>query len=350
MPRPLEGWKIRKRKGRRCYSVIFTAHGKQTELGTGAEDAERAAIEAARIYAEAQTGRRVRRRKVSAHSLEGRQLGEAGALWLNEVDGTMLDEETAKTYGWYFRAHFVPYFGTVEAITTERVRSYVAERLRHVKGSTVRKEVSCLRGFLAWMLGPERAPLLPSVPKRAHGTEHVNGKRRATELSPAEVRRLLLAVKDKKLRAFFTLLYETTLRPATLMLLSAPEHYRKGASELVIPAGADKNRLARTVPLSVQARKSLDSMAENGPIFGALSYRHHFARAREKALTGSKAVTAHPYDLRRAGITHYLERTGNLPGVQYLAGHKNPATTGRYVQASMRAAAVVVSRTKSRGP
>jgi integrase len=188
------------------------------------------------------------------------------------------------------------------------------------------------------------------VPKRAHGTEHKNGKRQATELSPFEVRKVLAAVKDPKARAFFTLMYEATLRPATLKLIQAPEHYRRGAAQLHIPKGADKNRLGRTVPLSVAARKALDSVVGYGLIFGPLPYRRPFEKAATKALSEAKAATAHPYDLKRAGITHRLERTNNLPGVQYLAGHKNPSTTGRYVQASMRAAEAAISGTRRRSP
>jgi site-specific recombinase XerC len=42
--------------------------------------------------------------------------------------------------------------------------------------------------------------------------------------------------------------------------------------------------------------------------------------------------------LRSAFITHALEKTGNLAGVQYLAGHKQAKTTGGYARPSFRAA------------
>jgi hypothetical protein len=45
---------------------------------------------------------------------------------------------------------------------------------------------------------------------------------------------------------------------------------------------------------------------------------------------------------RSAGITHLLERTGNLPGVMYIAGHRLAATTSKYVRPSLRAAEQVV--------
>lgn len=350
MGRPRQGWKLRKKPGERCWRVVFTHAGKQVERGTGQELEELAVAEAERIYAAAIAGQLpASRRRAKPAALVGRPLGEVAAQWLSEVDGTLLDSETAKTYGGYFSKHLGEFFGTVEMLSNyERARQYVAHRLRSVQGVTVRKELSAARGLLAWLYG-EDAPPLPSVPKRAHGTPHRQGKRQSTELSPAEVRALLRAVDDRQLRAFFTLLYETTLRPATLRALSCPEHYRIGSAELHIPDGADKARAGRTVPLSQAAQKALQSVALAGPIFGPLPYRRAFQRAARAAL-GAKAATAHPYDLRRAGITHRLERTGNLPGVQYLAGHSNPATTGLYVRASFRAAEAVVLGRRRRSP
>lgn len=347
MGRPREGWRLKKPKGRKFHSVVFTVGGRQREFGTGESDAERAAPVAERIYADALAGRfpeRARKRERSA--VVGRPLGEAGASWLSEVDGTLLDVETAKTYSGYFSTHLGPFFGTLEAVTTERGRQYVSARLRSVKGATVRKELSCLRGLLAWAFG-DSAPLLPSVPKRAHGTAHKQGKRQATELSPAEVRRLLAAVSGSLARAFLTLMYETTLRPASLRLIAIPEHYRKGSAELHIPSSADKNRMGRVVPLSLAARRALDSVATPGTPFASVSVRRPFQRAAERTL-GHKAETAHPYDLKRAGITHRLERTANLPGVQYLAGHKSAATTAKYNMPSMRAARAAVSVARKR--
>lgn len=50
MGRPREGWKVRKRKRFRCYTVRFTHRGFAVELSTGQEDLGAAKQEAARIF------------------------------------------------------------------------------------------------------------------------------------------------------------------------------------------------------------------------------------------------------------------------------------------------------------
>lgn len=360
MGRPREGWTLRPPKpGRKYFTVRFTHDGRQVEPSTGESDPVRAAERAAEIYARATSGagEPVQRRRAPA--LVGRPLGEVGASWLSEVDGTTLDPETAKTYGLYLSTHLGPFFGELELVTTERAKEYLSERLRKVKGSTVRKELSCLRGLLAWAhargLLPS-APALPSVPKRTPGTAHPRGKRTHTELSPAEVRKLLAALPERSkhgwpVRARFVVAYETTLRPATLDALSVPEHYTKGARYLRLEAVNDKGRYERMVPLTRAAQRALSSVCpEAGPIFGRHDYRDALEKAARSALSKDKAATFFGYELRGAGITHLLEETGNMPGVQYLAGHKHASTTALYVRASLRAAEQVVSGARKRRP
>jgi site-specific recombinase XerC len=76
-----------------------------------------------------------------------------------------------------------------------------------------------------------------------------------------------------------------------------------------------------------------------GPIFDAHDYRKHIAKAAGKALPKELARIFCGAHLRSARITHLLERpSANLPGVQFLAGHKQVSTTSRYVKPSFRAA------------
>ena len=359
MARPREGWKLRPPKtGRKFYTVRFTHEGRQVEPSTGETDAVRAAERAAEIYAQATRGVAPVQPRRLATALGGRQLGEVAASWLSEVDGTTLDRETARTYALYVSTHLGPFFGTLDRVEALGPQ-YVAARLRLVKGATVRKELSCLRGLLAWAV--ERGllssmPALPSVPKRAAGTAHRQGRRQHTELSPAEVEALLEAMPERSVhgwpvRARFVVAYETTLRPATLDALSVPEHYTKGARYLRLQAEDDKGRYERMVPLSARARAALDAVCpEKGTIFGRHDYRDQLEKAASLALSPDKAATFFGYEFRGAGITHRLEETGNLPGVQYLAGHKLTSTTARYVRASLRAAEQVVLGAKKPRP
>lgn len=358
MGRPREGWTLRPPKpGRKYHTVRFTHNGRQVEPSTGEADPVRAAERAAEIYAQATRGVAPVKRRRAPTALVGRALGEVGASWLSEVDGSLLDAETAKTYGLYLSTHLGPFFRTLDGVTTERTKEYLSERLRTVKGSTVRKELSCLRSLLAWAVERkllQEAPIVASVPKRTPGTAHPQGRREHTELSPAEVLKLIAALPERSkhgwpVRARFVVAYETTLRPATIDALSVPEHYRKGSRYLRLEAEDDKGRFERHVPLSKAARDALDSICpEDGSIFGSHDYRDQLEKAAKAALPKDKAATFFGYELRGAGITHLLERTGNMPGVQYLAGHKHTNTTAKYVRASLRAAEEVVSGRRSK--
>lgn len=356
MVRPREGWKLRKPKGARCWSVRFTLPGRgQVERGTGEEDPELASVEAERIYTTELRGEYARKRRPAVQ--RGQDLRESAAQWLSAVSGSTLDEQTADTYALYFSTHFGTFFGTLDAVTPARAAEYMRHRLRSVKGATVRKELSCLRGFLLWAAESGRiadVPTVPSVPKRVTGTPHPRGKREHTELSPAEVKALLAELPERSpggwpVRARFVVAYETTLRPETLNRLSVPEHYQRGGKWLRLEAQHDKARFGRRVPLSIEARRALDKLdAKPGLIFGQHDYRWYLEKAAAEALPAAKAKTFHAYDLRAAGITHRLEAGAPIPGVQGLAGHKSVATTARYVRVSERAMLEAISPRRRR--
>lgn len=357
MARPTEGWTTRLPRGSTVHTVRFRHQGRTVERSTGERDPTRAAKAAARIYAAAQRGERLPDQPRTPRR-QGDDLEELAAQWLKH-EASRLDPETIATYAGYFDSLLVAFFSTLSGVTPPRVRDYIAERLSKVRAPTVRKELSPLRGLLAWAY--DEPPELPGVPKRATGTAYkVRRREQATELSPAEVRRLLDALPEWSssrrvapfpIRARFVLAYETSLRPATLDALSVPEHYRPGSRYLRIPPELDKARAGRPVPLTAAARKALRSVCPKaGLIFG----RHDYRDALEKAATAAripkfKRDTLAPYDVRHGAITHWLESpTGNLVAVQYMAGHKHASTTSRYIKASTRAAEAMLGIGKRR--
>ncbi len=251
-------------------------------------------------------------------------------------------------------------------LTEAMCAEYMRKRLAVVQKSTVTKELSALRQFTLWLLEVEAISSkieVPSVPRRSLGKRHpVRRRSAAIELSPDECEALIAALPEwstsRKVPAFairsrFLVAYETSLRPSTLDAIETPTHYRKGASTITLTPGIDKNRMGREVPLSRRAREALDSVLDKlppgedgkpyrGPIFGWHEYREHLAEAAAAALPPDRAKLFCGAHLRSARITHALERTGNLPGVQYLAGHKRANTTAIYVRPSLRAALDVV--------
>jgi integrase len=349
MGRHPEGWKIRRAPGNEVYSVRFSWGGRQHEPSTGETDPERAATEAARIYADYVSGR-FRGRKPARAPTGGLPLDEVASSWLADVEST-LDPDTVGLYQLHLRKHLVPWFETLPAVTTERAEAYARDRLKHVQGETVRKEQATLRGLLRWALSAgylSELPSIPSIPKRVLGKRHKQGRKGSRpQLSPAEVYRLLRALPVRSrggwpIRARFVVAYETSLRPSTLDALSVPENYHKKSKHLRLWAEDDKGRYERLVPLSKEARDALDAVCpKEGVIFGAHDYRPHIERAVKK-LPAEKAAVFTGQHLRGARITHWLEESGNLPGAQYLAGHKRSSTTDRYAQATMRAAEAVL--------
>ena len=350
MGRHAEGWTIRQRAPGHAYAVRFTHNGTEYERSTGTSDDREASLEAARIYADIVRREPAKRsRRASTDSLE-----ELIGKWLVDISATH-DPETVETWTVYGRK-FVVHFAAAHHLTPGMAEQYMLARLRLVLAETVRKELSALRSLFRWMkLEPAG---VPSVPKRATGTKHGQKRRSAAvELSPRESLKIIAAlpawstskkVKRFPIRARFLVGYQTSLRPSTLDALSVPEHYRKGQGYIRLTPELDKNRWNRVVPLTREARKALDAVCPaSGLIFGKHDYRDHVGTAGAASLPPDRAERFTGAHLRSARITHLLEATGNLPGVQYLAGHKMATTTNRYAKPSLRAAEDVL-RTSER--
>ncbi len=354
MARPTEGWQLRKRKGR-PYSARFTIGGVRSEPGLGTENRAEAERRAAELYADAVRGaRRITRRASS----RGQPVAEVASQWLTDIAST-IDPETRATYAGYAETHWSTVWPTLESVSDASCAQYARDRLRHVQASTVRKELSALRGLLAWCVETGRlaaAPTVPSIPKRAIGTRHKQARRGpAVWIAPEQVRAILkrLPVTDRfkfPVRAYFTVLYETSLRPGTVEALSVPENWSPGRSELDIPTELDKGREGRPVPLTPAAVKALTSAAPSkGTIFGPVDLRVSLRKAAKPVIGEALAFRLTPYDFRRNRFTHWTEESTNLPGVMHLAGHKRLETTAKYVRGSERAARDVLG-TKRRRP
>ncbi len=349
MGRPSQGWKLSRKPGRRCYSVKFRHDGRDYELGTGEEDESLAKRRAAELYAGVVTGTVTG----STRRDGSRPLAPVTVSWIESLTAE-LDPRTVDAYADYCDKHFVPFFQTVEALTDPKVGEYVRARLRQVLAVTVKKELGALLR-LADFAGVALAR--PKLSKKAVGTRHAkHGRRSRVALSPAEIEALIEALPERKrsrgenarkgsthpghpVRARYRVMYETSLRPETLDLLSVPEHYTRGATHLEISDEIDKARFGRRLPLSAAARAALESICpERGPIFGSFSNRKLLRKAaRAAGIEPARANRVTPYDFRRATLTH-LADAGKLTAAQWMAGHRRISTTAIYAQGSLRAA------------
>lgn len=233
--------------------------------------------------------------------------------------------------------------GGVLSIERRELMSQFAERLRSgMKVSTLRRQLSALRRFCAWLrrerlmkddplanFEPPRSPLrLPGV------------------LSEHEVRALLaspdtetgLGVRD---RAMLEVLYASGLRVSELAGLERPNvNLRQGVLRVTGKGGKD-----RLVPLGETASHWLSKwMAGPREEWAAAGVEHVFLsqrgqslsrqaiwlRIRKYALALGFGERLTPHKLRHSFATHMLDHGADLRVVQMLLGHADLATTQIY--------------------
>lgn len=349
MARYAEGWRLRPLTGTRTvYVVRFTHNNRTVDRSTGRSDPGEASKEAAKIYADHVQREPAKRVVVRKGDIPA--LSELVDSWL-ESDST-IDDDTAATWEVY-GGHWCDHWEQLADIFEAAALTYRNARLKQVLAVTVRKELSALRRFLKWCRSTgylQREVVVQGVPEKTTGKRYEKRRRGAApDLTPAQVKALLAALPvtstSKRTPPFpirdrFVVAYETGLRPGTLDALSVPEHYQKGAETLLLTDDADKIRWGRELPLSNAARAALDRCAPaQGAIFGEHDYRDALGKAASKALPKALADRFCGAHLRSARGTHLLEESGNLPGVQFLLGHKHVSTTARYIRPSYRSAA-----------
>jgi hypothetical protein len=157
---------------------------------------------------------------------------------------------------------------------------------------------------------------------------------RAIAVEPTE-----LASRGLWVRPFFEVLWETGLRPITVMRIEAGVHYVKGTRTLKVTAEIDKVDFARTLPLTNRAIAALDRAypkSGGGAIFGMHDYDAQLERAKRIARTPT-AFTS--YDTRHSRLTDLVGTTGDVMGAGYLAGHRDVATTSIYLHGQEKDAA-----------
>ncbi len=229
MGRYSQGWKIRLPEGRTIYTVFFTHNGRRVDRSTGCSDPGEASKAAARIYADFVQREPPKRRIVRRG--DSLPIPELVEQWLST--DTTIDEDTVDTWTVY-GGHWSEHWLTIADITEATASEYRNKRLKSVLASTVRKELSALRRFLAWCelhghIG--RAVTVPGVPEKTTGKRYAKRRRSAApELTPAQIESILallpawsesLKVDPFPIQARFVVAYETSLRPGTLDALSA---------------------------------------------------------------------------------------------------------------------------------
>ncbi len=274
-------------------------------------------------------------------------LDAAFASWLADYK-MMHADGTLETTTMYVESHFLKHFSGFDTFTTASYRDYMGHRIQCVTRSTLRKELSALRMFVAWCAEHGTAlPPVPGLPKAGHPGKRAKNARKAkaTILDKAIVKRVLMAMPERSrrtkawVRPFFTVLWETGLRESTLLRLEVGKHYKRGDSRLFITRDIDKRAFERHVPLTAAAQAALERVCPaEGFVFAGVEQANlrHSVKAAVRAAGLEERVS--PYDFKHSRISQLANSGAPLAGVAHLVGHKHISTTALYVTTNEAAA------------
>jgi integrase len=160
-----------------------------------------------------------------------------------------------------------------------------------------------------------------------------------TEIERAELVRLTNRARVNRTLAFRAKLVLACADRATNSAV-AGVHGRRDRPHPEATAAADQ-RFGRELALWEAARAALDRVCPKaGLMFGDHDRIMLLRRAaRAAGIDRYRAKRISDYDFRHSRLTDLGQHSDNLAGVMYLAGHKQPATTARYLRPQKDAAA-----------
>lgn len=350
MGRPSEGWKVRWKRGFAYVHFSWRSHPYRLALRT--RDRREAQEAAAREYAQVISGER---RSVKRQVGKLHDLAELLDLWLESKRNT-IDVDFFPTLEGYAR-RFVDFFVSLGEIDKASASTYGLARLGQALRTTVLRELSYLRQFLAWCVLHEAlssAPEVPPLPPRAKGTRTGKQRARPVFVSPEQAAEILALLPEESktingrkwpIRARFALTWETMLRPETISRLRVPENWRPGSKQLDLDDEDDKIRWGRSIDLSPEAVRLLTSVAPaSGVIFGHHVFYKVLKRAASAVLGPRLGRMFAPYDFRHGGAKDTLDAGAPIRGLSYNLGHKRVSTTDKYTAPDREAGATATRK------
>lgn len=323
------------------WHVRFSVPGRgQVERSTGSGDARQARVVARRIWLEAQKNPPAKRNQAVAEPLK---LTIARWLASKQRDGT--SSQWVETITIYARAYWLSRWQSIRDVTGDAVARYIDDRrATGVTDSTIRKELSALSGLLKWALDEHLIDVLPAW-KAPRGK---SSRGESVSLSPAEVEAVIALLptradhpKGYPCREMIVIAYELALRLGTLTRLRWQDVDLE-RRELTIRPEVDKARFARTLPLTSCAVEVLSSLradvACDGTIFRRCDLRVTIRDAMLRAgIDADRVRRCQPMHVWRHSRLSILasQPQVNLAALRYLAGHKQLATTDRYVHSTV---------------
>lgn len=310
------------RKRGSTYYVRFRHEGARSEKCTGETSRRAALASAAKIYAEAvrdRGGQRV---------ATGGSFDAAVLDWLEDLDPIRSDE-WIDTLALYAKTHWQRWHDLKE-VTSAAVQTYIADRLRAgASAGTVRKELSGLNGLLGWA---HEQGLIAELPTWKSPTKKSDFE--SVCLTADEMRRVLEQLRPGP-REYYEVMWSNAFRKGTIERLLWSDVDLKARTIRVRPS-ADKRQDGRTVPIMTgEAHAALDELAPGvGLVFGRRDHRGSLnTAARAAGLT--EWLTNHA--IRHSRITDLVRRSRDIASIQRLVGHRDLASTMRYVHIDLEA-------------
>lgn len=250
-------------------------------------------------------------------------------------------------------------FKNISDLTTDDLRSWMADASRNHARSSLARKVVAVRGFFAWcqhveyisgnpaeiLMTPKIKNMLPSVLDEYQAESlmnNVDSKANVSTSCPKNQKAVGL-----RNAAILELLYATGIRVGELTSLNIQDI--NFSSHTIKVTG--KGNKQRVVPFGVPAYKALSAWiskdgreillrnsVEEAVFLGTRGKRIDQRLVRQ--IVHDEAKSAHvpdisPHDLRHSAATHMLNGGADLREVQELLGHSSLNTTQRYTHVSI---------------
>lgn len=211
----------------------------------------------------------------------------------------------------------------IRSIDYQKVMGFIeACKWEGLTGSTINRRLAVLSKMFTVARRFDPKVMRPEI------TRQKEGKPRQRVLTTEEANALINQDWKYPLHRLLTvLLMDTGIRPSEII---------RGKWEVTgdeITLFDTKNGDDRTLPLTPEAKAAAITIKETGRRMPYTTYLKYFTQAR-KAAGLRPDVT--PYTMRHSAITKLAENTDNVILIQKWAGHKDIATTQRYVKATRK--------------
>jgi integrase len=254
---------------------------------------------------------------------------------VRDLFGLLLDDydvrQVAQTYiaGLKVKSIIIPKLGDIKAakLSTAQVQQYVRDRAKHVKASTVNRELGLLRR--AFQLGYQQDP--PLVARVPHFSKLPEGEPRKGFLKPEMYRKLLLELPDH-LRLLFVIAYHVGLRRGALLRIKWSQVDREQSCIWMEGRKANRKPEPVAVPIYGDMAKFLDLQPRQSEYLFARGARpiKDFRESWDQACERAEIPDLLFHDLRRTAVRN-LRRAGVPESViMKITGHRTRTMFERY--------------------